>query len=230
MIGVVMAGGKSSRISTDLKLSQIKLFSNKDCTEKLMLSFSGKSAKPLIAHVIDALVNSKCMDKIFVITSQTNSPQTRKWLQEMYRDDNTIVKIMDSKGAGYSKDLQYSLCKISHQYGTETKAFVVSGDMPFLDSNVIRCICDHYAKNMWTSIVVSKIYAKKWDSSFEYMVVVDDYIKCYYTGISLVDLGHVNDAFDMPQRHVIFDDHRIAISINTINDYTTFLAGLGKPT
>lgn len=224
-----MAGGRGGRISADLKSSQTGILSKKGCPEKLLLC-PGKSAKPLVAHVIDALVNSKCMDKIFVVTSQANSPQTRKRLQEVYHNDDATVKIMNSEGAGYSKDLQYSLCEISHQCSKETKALVVSGDMPFLDSNVIQSICDCYAKNMWTSIVVSKTYAERWGSSFEYMVAVDDGIKCYYTGISLVDLSCVADACGMPQRHVIFDDHRIAISINTMNDYTTFLAGLGKPT
>ena len=224
-----MAGGRGGRISADLKSSQTGAPSEEDCPEKLLLC-PGKSAKPLVAHVIDALVNSKCMDKIFVITSQANAPQTRKRLQEAYHNDNAAVKIMDSEGAGYSKDLKYSLCEISRRCSRETKALVVSGDMPFLDSNVIRSICDCYAKNMWTSMVVSKTYAERWGSSFEYVVAVDDDIKCYYTGISLVDLSRVADACDMPQRHVIFDDHRIAISINTMNDYTTFLAGLGKPT
>ena len=63
MIGIVMAGGKGSRMSLT--------------GEKLLLKYK----KSIVLHVIDALVNSKCFSKILAITS-SNSPKTKKLLEE----------------------------------------------------------------------------------------------------------------------------------------------------
>ena len=46
MIGLIMAGGKGTRMQSD--------------EEKLLLEYK----KPLILHVIDALKNSNCFEKI----------------------------------------------------------------------------------------------------------------------------------------------------------------------
>ena len=63
MIGLIMAGGKGTRMKSN--------------EEKLLLKYK----KPLISHVIDALKNSNCFEKIILATSP-NSPQTRNFLVE----------------------------------------------------------------------------------------------------------------------------------------------------
>jgi len=63
MIGIIMAGGKGSRMNLS--------------GEKLLLKYK----KPLILHVVDALITSNCFSKIFAITS-SNSPKTKKLLEE----------------------------------------------------------------------------------------------------------------------------------------------------
>ena len=63
MIGLVMAGGKGTRMNLD--------------DEKLLL----KHKKSVILQVVDSLKNSNCFSKILVITSP-NSPKTKKLLQE----------------------------------------------------------------------------------------------------------------------------------------------------
>ena len=69
MIGIVMAGGKGTRMESE--------------QEKLLLKYK----KPVILHVIDALRESECFSKILAITS-TNSPQTKQLLEE-----NNVVTI-----------------------------------------------------------------------------------------------------------------------------------------
>ncbi len=61
MIGLVMAGGKGTRMN---------LFD-----EKLLLEYK----KPVIFHVVDALKNSGCFSKVIVATS-SNSPKTKQTL------------------------------------------------------------------------------------------------------------------------------------------------------
>ena len=80
MIGLVMAGGKGTR----MKLDQ----------EKLLLEYK----KPIILHVIDSLQNSNSFSKILAVTS-SNSPKTKKLLQE------NNVKTFDTSGIGYVEDL-----------------------------------------------------------------------------------------------------------------------------
>ncbi len=242
MIGIVMAGGKGSRINiatttTTTTINKIKSFYKDGNIEKLLFcapSFTS-SKKPLVAHVIDTLLSSGCMSKIFVITSNKNAPATQNKIYETY-GDHPLVSIIDSKGTGYSQDLKDALHVISHDTNTcdgDMGALVVSGDMPFLDTAIILRIANHYAKNMCTCIVVSKSYATLWNREFEYEVFVNNYTTnnnhngtyCYYTGISIVDLNCVGSSTcdELPQRHVIIDDHRITISINTANDYTTYI-------
>ena len=66
MIGLVMAGGKGTRMDTS--------------NEKLLLEYK----KPIIFQVIDALKNSHCFSKVIVATSP-NSPDTKHALENQQR-------------------------------------------------------------------------------------------------------------------------------------------------
>jgi len=80
MIGLIMAGGKGTRMNLD--------------NEKLLLKYK----KPIILHVVDSLNDSKCFSKILALTS-SNSPNTKKLLQE------NNIEIFDTNGIGYVEDL-----------------------------------------------------------------------------------------------------------------------------
>jgi len=80
MIGLVMAGGKGTRMQSN--------------EEKLLLEYK----KPLVLHVIDALQKSNCFEKIIAATSP-NAPQTQKILS----DNN--VKIFETLGENFVIDL-----------------------------------------------------------------------------------------------------------------------------
>ena len=80
MIGLIMAGGKGTRMNSD--------------NEKLLLKYK----KPVILHVVDSLNDSKCFSNILALTSP-NSPNTKKLLQE------NNIEIFDTSGIGYVEDL-----------------------------------------------------------------------------------------------------------------------------
>ena len=86
MIGIVMAGGKGTRMNLD--------------SEKLLL----KHKKHTILDAIDSLTNSNCFSKILAITSP-NSPKTKKLLQ------GKNIETFDTLGIGYVEDLN-SILKI----------------------------------------------------------------------------------------------------------------------
>ncbi len=84
MIGLVMAGGKGSRMQIN--------------DEKLLLKY----IHPTILHVIFALQNSNCFSKIIAATS-SNSPKTREMLE------NAGIEIFETPGKGYVEDLNLIL-------------------------------------------------------------------------------------------------------------------------
>jgi adenosylcobinamide-phosphate guanylyltransferase len=107
MIGIVMAGGKGSRMNL--------------VGEKLLLKYK----KPIILHVVDALVNSECFSKILAITS-SNSPKTKKLLEE------NNIDLFNTPGNGYVEDLSLVLKSLNDF------VLITSADLPFLDGEYQR--------------------------------------------------------------------------------------------
>ncbi|MDE0090051.1 MAG: NTP transferase domain-containing protein [Thaumarchaeota archaeon] len=260
MIGMVMAGGRGSRMAASaaaataakndgsLPESSPHAADRAAWGEKLLLpvvSYAASDAgapKPVVSHVIDVLLGSDQIDTVVAVVSQSNAPLTRRMLWDKYHnsgndadgddhdDDGSSsrssndrsIRIVDSAGAGYSDDLGSAMRHVlQNRYrGIHSGVFVVSGDMPLLDRGVIASVSARYARGAWTSIVTSREYAGLWGMSLEYEVVVDGTV-CCYTGVSLVDPVVMKpDAHDaVPQRHAIVDDHRIAFTLNTVQDY-----------
>ncbi|MCE2505770.1 MAG: NTP transferase domain-containing protein [Nitrosopumilaceae archaeon] len=188
MIGIVMAGGKGSRMNLD--------------DEKLLLQYK----KPIILHVIDSLKNSNCFSKIIAVTSP-NSPKTKKLLQE------NNVEIFDTSGIGYVEDLNLVLQKFNDSI------LVTSGDMPLLDDEIIQTIVSQYdSQKTWTSILVT-------DNLLEFIGIQSDYSiihneqKCHFTGISLINSKKINSLENLEENYVVIDDKRIALNLNTKQDY-----------
>ena len=87
MIGLVMAGGKGTRMNIS--------------NEKLLLEYK----KPVIFHVIDALKNSHCFSQVIVATSP-NSPDTKHVLEQ------NRIETLSTPGNGYVNDLNFLLQKM----------------------------------------------------------------------------------------------------------------------
>ena len=85
MIGLVMAGGRGSRMEFP-------------APEKLLLEYE----KPIIFHVIDSLNDSRCFSKVFAATSP-HSPDTNRVLEERG------IETLDTQGNGYVNDLNFLL-------------------------------------------------------------------------------------------------------------------------
>ena len=126
MIGLVMAGGRGSRME----------FTS---PEKLLLEYE----KPVIFHVIDSLNDSHCFSKVFAATS-SNSPDTKFELERIG------VETLDTQGNGYVNDLNFLLQKM------DGFVFVVSGDLPLLDEKIIQKLVEFNSESVWTSFLVSK--------------------------------------------------------------------------
>ena len=171
-------------------------------SEKLLLSYK----KPVILHVFDALQNSQCFEKIIAITSP-NSPKTSDLLEKLG------IEVFESMGRNYVEDLNKALSSI------DTGVLVTSGDLPFLDDNIIKQIVAKYdPKNIWMTFVVTKGFLESLGLSSEFEVQIDN-TSCILTGISLINAKKISSLNTIKEHYEILDDKRIVFNLNTKSDY-----------
>ena len=126
MIGLVMAGGKGTRMDIS--------------NEKLLLEYK----KPVIFHVIDALKNSHCFSQVIVATSP-NSPDTKHVLEQ------NRIKTLSTPGNGYVNDLNFLLQKMSgFVFVTSGDLPLLDEEIIQIMTEKFN------SKNVWTSFLVSK--------------------------------------------------------------------------
>jgi adenosylcobinamide-phosphate guanylyltransferase len=175
--------------------------------EKLLLKYK----KPIIEHVLNAFENSKIFSRIVCITSN-NAPKTREFVSKMGID------MLETKGDGYVNDLNESIQKF------DELIFVASGDMPLLDSDIIKKILKLFSeKNPWTSILVRKSFLQSLGFESEFFVNHNGE-ECAYTGISIINSKEIKNMKHVTESYIILDDKRIATNLNTKKDYDLICA------
>ena len=188
MIGLVMAGGKGTRMKSN--------------EEKLLLPYK----QPLVLHVIDALKNSNCFEKIIAATSP-NSPQTKNILVE-----NNIT-IIETSGEGFVTDLNNILKQL------DDFVLVSSGDLPLLDGDIIKQIIDNLNHDKtWTSILTTKSFQNSLNLEPECISTLNDE-DFAHTGISIVNASKISNLDTIDEDYLIIDDKRVCFNINTKNEY-----------
>ena len=188
MIGIVLAGGKGSRMQSS--------------EEKLVLKFKD----PIILHVARAMTESNCFSKILFLTIP-NSPNTKKLLLE------NNYEIINTSGYGYVEDLNSVLKSLNDS------VFVTSGDLPFLDAEIIKKIVGLYdTRNSWLTVLVTKKLQNSLGMSPNFDVKFENQL-CSYTGISLINAKKITDLQNIDEKYVIVDDKRIGFNVNTKQDY-----------
>jgi adenosylcobinamide-phosphate guanylyltransferase len=141
MIGIVMAGGKGTRMNLD--------------DEKLLLQYK----KPIVLHVIDSLKNSNCFSKIIAVTSP-NSPKTKKLLEENH------IETFDTSGLGYVEDLNSVLEKFNDLVlVTSGDLPLLDGEI------IQTIVKQHDSKKIWTSILVTDKLLSSIGTESEYSII-----------------------------------------------------------
>ncbi len=144
MIGLVMAGGKGTRMNLD--------------DEKLLLKYK----KPIILHVIDSLKDSNCFSKIFALTS-SNSPKTKNFLQE------NNVEIINTNGIGYVEDLNFIL-QSTNDSVLVTSGDLPLLDQDIIK----KIVKHHDPKKIWTSILVTNKFLTMLGLESDYSIQYND--------------------------------------------------------
>jgi adenosylcobinamide-phosphate guanylyltransferase len=187
MLAIIMAGGMGKRM-----LSK---------EEKLMMLIKGK---PIISYVFNALKNSNCFDKIIALISN-NTPKTAQFLANMG------AEVANSSGYDYVKDLNYALELIK-----PNKAFIISGDMPLIDSNTIKKIVSSFdrCQKPCLTVMVSKEVFDDLDMDANYCLEHNGKIICN-SGISIIDSSRVKGLSNIEEEYLIMDKIQLALNVNT---------------
>lgn len=126
MIGLVMAGGKGTRMGLP--------------EEKLLLKYK----KPVILHVIDALGESGCFSKIIAATSD-NSPKTNELLSQIE------IQTIKTSGNDYVSDLNFALSKLD-----EPTLIVSGDLPLLDAQIIKQIVSAHIKDTVWQSFLVTK--------------------------------------------------------------------------
>ena len=149
MIGIVMAGGRGSRMG----LGQ----------EKLLL----RHKKQLVLCALDALDGSGCFSKVAAATSP-NSPQTERLLRERG------YHVIGTGGAGYSEDLNSVLRQLAGPvFVTSADMPLLDGEV------VRQIVNMHDSSALWTSIISTKKFRDKLGLSHDSAVTHDGKLCSY---------------------------------------------------
>lgn len=202
MHALVMAGGKGTRMNTRC--------------EKPLININGK---PMISYVLNALIDSKCFNYVWVTVSK-NTVNTKIYLNEHYRS----VKVIDTHAIDYVYDLNYALKYIHNNMYRAEPILITAADLPLLDCNIVKYIIDmyeYYSKNdAWIVIVVSTKPLRYMQVSSKLQVNGMDK---YYSGISIVNPRVLDNIIynihnNIREEYMLIDDVRIAVNVNTMDD------------
>ncbi len=144
MIGLVMAGGKGTRMNLD--------------DEKLLLQYK----KPIILHVVDSLNNSNCFSRILAITSP-NSPKTKKLLEKNY------VETFDTSGIGYVEDLNSVLKTINDKVLVISGDLPLLDE-----EIIQKIVNQYDSQKTWTTILVTNKLLSTLGLDSDYSIIFDD--------------------------------------------------------
>lgn len=137
MIGLVMAGGRGSRMPTD--------------GEKLLL----RHKKPIVMHVVDALADSGCLETVRAAVSP-NSPRTWDYLLE------NGIGVVRTSGLGYAEDLAHVLRSTRDDVLVVSGDLpLLDGDI------VRRMVSEYDPDRTWCSFVATRRFVESLGTSAE---------------------------------------------------------------
>ena len=146
MIGLIMAGGKGTRMNSN--------------QEKLLLKYK----KPVILHVLDALRNSNCFSKIIAATS-SNSPETEKLLQE------SEIEVISTSGKDFVTDLNSVLTKLQDSVFVTSGDIPLLDE-----KIIKEIVNNYDSKNIWTSIMITQTFLNSLGIKSEYKSENEKYV------------------------------------------------------
>lgn len=193
MDALIMAGGRGARLGKD---------------EKPLTDLLGK---PLIQYVLESLLCSGNIDRIFVATSQ-RVKKTDEWLKN-FRKGRDNINIIHTEGKGFVHDLIAAVEKA----GIKGSVFVIMADLPLVSAGLIDRIIEKYKEvNMPALSVHMKLEVftglnLRPDTVFHKNG--DFIVPC---GINILDSDNIR--YEQEDYNLILDEKELALNVNTMQD------------
>ena len=193
MDAVVMAGGKGGRLGRD---------------EKPLTLLCGK---PMIQYVLEALLGSKNIERIFVATS-SRVKKTNEWLDD-FKKEHDNVEIIPTEGAGFVHDMVGAV----DEAGIRGSVLIMMADLPLVTSGLIDRIIDTYKEVNTPALSVHMkldVFTKlglRPDTVFHKNS--DFIVPC---GINILDAERIQE--EQEDYNLILDEDELALNVNTPGD------------
>jgi adenosylcobinamide-phosphate guanylyltransferase len=169
-------------------------------TEKPLLQVG---SKPMMQHVVDALKQSKKVDRIIVAVS-ASTPETARKAKELG------LEVLETPGEGYVSDVKYAIRKLNLH-----DVLTVSADLPFITSETVDRAVKKYRESGKPSLaIVSPIEVyERLGSEPEYVFRVNG--RCMVpVGINIID-GTRADESELEQALLVTESEGMALNVNT---------------
>ncbi|HMK57897.1 MAG TPA: NTP transferase domain-containing protein [Nitrososphaeraceae archaeon] len=196
MMAAIMCGGKGSRMNQELTF------------EKPMLLFRGK---PMVGHVLDALVSSKRFSSVVGITSR-HTTATSKYLRNLNNCVNGL-HLIETSGFDYSTDLGQVIEMLK-----PSEIIVVPSDLPILKAETINDILKSWnPEASFVSIIMEKSFIESMGLIPSIVISVEKVEYCY-SGISMIDTSRILAGVEANESYIVMNRADIAFNINTMED------------
>jgi len=183
---LIMAGGKATRM--------------KSTTEKPLLEVGGR---PMIEHVVEALKQSRMVDRIVVAVSG-NTPRTTRKATEL------SIEVLQTPGEDYISDMRYAIRKLGLG-----DVLTVAADIPFITTEIVDRALEEYRSSGKPSLAVmapADVY-RRVGSKPEYVFEVDGR-RLVAIGLNIID-GRRIDEPELDQAVFVTGSEESAINVNT---------------
>jgi adenosylcobinamide-phosphate guanylyltransferase len=193
MDAVVMAGGMGKRLGK---------------AEKPLTPLYGK---PLIQYVLEALLGSRNIERIFVATSK-RVKRTNEWLLD-YKKDHDRVEIIHTQGEGFVHDMTAAV----EEAGIRGRVLIMMADLPLVTSELIDRIIEKYnevntpALSVHMKLDIFTRLGLRPDTVFHKNS--DFIVPC---GINILDAESIHD--EQEDYNLILEDEELAINVNAPTD------------
>jgi adenosylcobinamide-phosphate guanylyltransferase len=196
MIAALMCGGRGTRMDTVIE------------TEKPMLKLRGVT---MVERVLRALVEFERFEKIVAISS-IHTPKTTVFLRNHYSCSG-LIDVVETKGISYSKDLSIVVHKFK-----PFRVFVVSADLPLLNTKIVREIAVKSMPNFpCVSVVLEKLFVERFGVEPSITVVIGKK-EHYHSGITILDSSKVNRDRILEEHYIVMNKKELAVNVNSTRE------------
>ncbi|MBU4454643.1 MAG: NTP transferase domain-containing protein [Euryarchaeota archaeon] len=193
MDAVVMAGGMGKRLGLE---------------EKPLTMILGKT---MISYVLEALLASKNIDRIFVATSPKVN-KTNLWLIDFIKQHKNVMMIT-TKGDGFVNDMASAV----EEAGITGSVLITMADLPLITPALIDRTIEKYrevnspALSVHMKLEVCTRLGLRPDTVFHKNGGF--IVPC---GINILDAGRIRE--EQEDYNFILDDEELALNVNTVDD------------